>query len=48
MFCHVSVEELFGLPYIKVRALVCALNGIHNITELMPGYLVLGVDQFLS
>ena len=48
LLCHVSVEGVFGFPYIKAQALLCALNGIHNITELMLGCLVLGLDQSLS
>ena len=48
MLCHVSVEGLFGFPYIKVRLLLCALNGIQNITELLPVCFVLWADQSLS
>ena len=48
MLCHVSVEGLFVFSYIKVRALLCALNSIQNNTDLMPGGFVLEVDQLLS
>ena len=42
------MERLFGLTYVEVRAFLCALNSIYNITELMSGDFVLGVDQALS
>ena len=44
MLCHASLEGLLGLIYIKVGALLCALN----ITELVPGCFIHGVDQSLS
>ena len=47
MLCHVSVEALFDFTYIKVRALLCALNGIQNITELVSGCFILVMDQSL-
>ena len=47
VLCNVSVEMLFDFLYIKVRALLCVLNGIHNMTELMPGCFCLGVKQSL-
>ena len=47
MLRHAPVEGLFGFPYIKVRALLCVLNDIHNISEFMCGCLVIGVDQAL-
>ena len=41
VLCHVSVEGLFGFTYVEVRAFpfLCALNGIHNITDLVSKYL---------
>ena len=48
MLCHASVEGLFGFTYMKFRAFLCALNSIHNNTEIMPRCSTHGVDQSLS
>ena len=42
------MERLFGLTYVEIRAFLRALDSIYNITELMSGDFVLGVDQALS
>ena len=47
MLCHASVERLFDLSYVKVRAFLCALNRIRNIAELVSGCFILGMDQAL-
>ena len=48
MLSHAFVERLFGLPGIKVCALLNTLDCINNFVKFVSGSYILGINQFLS
>ena len=41
------MERLFGLPSVKIFALLTAMDCINSIVKFVPWDFVLGVSQFL-